>query len=245
MLPSSTAADLPVLATGPRWVVVNKPAGIATEGPPQFDNVEARARVQWRRSASSKAPFVGIVHRLDRPVSGALLLARNKSTLVALNEAFARRQTQKTYWAVTEQPLPAESGRLVHYLMRDRTGRRAVASTRPLSGAKEAALDYRLLRAAEGKFLYELLPLTGRFHQLRVQLATVGCPIIGDAAYGSPRLLTEHGIALHARALAFPEPGGEVTAEEVATVSVVAPLPGYWPLGVDGEEILEPDGPDA
>ena len=226
----SAATDLSVLATGPRWVAINKPAGIATEGPPQFDTVEARARVEWRRSATSKPPFVGVVHRLDRPVSGVLLLARNKSTLVALNESFARRQTQKTYWAVTERALPQERGRLVHYLMRDRTGRRAVAATRPLSGAKEAALEYTLLHSSERTFLYELRPLTGRFHQLRVQLATVGCPIIGDAAYGSARILTEHGIALHARELVFPQPGTKTGPGEVATVSVVAPLPEYWPL---------------
>ena len=217
---------LDILREGPGWAVINKPAGIATERHFQYDTVEARAQVQWTREGAKKPGYVGIVHRLDRPVSGALLLARKKSVLAKLNQAFAERKTRKVYWAVTDKPLPAAEGELVHYLGRTPDRKKAFASTRPVPGGQEARLRYRLLREAGGLlYEYELRPVTGRFHQLRVQLATAGAPIVGDQAYGSMRLLGEQVIALHAYSLAFPDPRGE--GEEI---EVVAPLPGYWPL---------------
>ena len=212
------------ITEGPNWVVINKPAGIATERHFQYDTVEARAQVQWKREDAKKPAFVGIVHRLDRPVSGALLLARNKSTLVTLNHAFSDRKTEKTYWAVTEKPLPAESGELLHYLGREPTRKKAFASTRPVSGAQEARLRYRLLEHRQGLHLYEITLLTGRFHQIRCQLAAAGAPIIGDHTYGALRPLRDHVIALHARSLVFPDPK---TGERI---EAIAPPPEYWPL---------------
>lgn len=214
--------SLDILRQGQRWVVINKPAGIGTERNFSNDTVEARAQVQWKRPRSQKHPFVGIVHRLDRPVSGALLLAQNKSTLVTLNEAFANQQTRKTYWALTDRPLPAAEGKLRHYLARDKFGRKAIAASRPLPKAKESLLHYRLIKKVGDDFLYEITPITGRFHQIRVQLATAGAPIIGDATYGSQRVAAPHSILLHARELTFPEPNGD-------TITVTAPVPNHWP----------------
>ena len=219
----TTLPPLTVLHEGNRYVAVSKPAGIATERNFTNDTVEARALAQFRRPRSLKAPFVGIVHRLDRPTSGVLLLALNKSTLLALNQAFTDRRVRKTYYAVTDQLLPERRGRLRHYLGRDRTGRRAVASTRPLPGAKEATLDYELLDTHDGLHTYAVRPLTGRFHQIRAQFAALGCPLFGDAAYGSGRLLGAHHIALHAGELTFPDP------TTGADTTVTAPLPDYWP----------------
>ena len=215
---------LDILREGPGWAVINKPAGIATERHFQYDTVEARAQVQWTREGAKKSGYVGIVHRLDRPVSGALVLARKKTILVKLNEAFAARQTRKVYWAVTDKPMPASAGELLHYLGRTPDRKKAFASTRPVPSAQEARLSYRLLREAEGLYEYELRPVTGRFHQLRVQLATVGAPIVGDHAYGSMRPVRDNVIALHAHSLAFPDPRGE------GEIEVAAPLPEYWPL---------------
>lgn len=213
---------LDILQQGHRWVVINKPAGIATEKHYDHDTVEARAQVQWKRPRSEKRPYVGIVHRLDRPVSGALLLAQNKSTLVALNTAFAERKTEKVYWALTAAALPKASGRLKHYLARDKFGRKAIASNRPLPSAKESVLDYQLLGQIGKNNLYEVRPITGRFHQIRVQLAAAGAPIIGDEPYGSEQVVGPNIILLHARSLTFPDPSGE-------PVAVVAPLPAHWP----------------
>lgn len=223
---------LEVIQEGRRWVVVNKPAGIATERHFTYDTVEARAQVQWKRPKSEKKPYIGIVHRLDRPVSGALILALNKSSLVALNAAFANQATTKTYWALTDAPLPAESGTLKDYLMRDAHGRKAVASKKPVASAKESILNYKLLRRVGEDYLYEISPITGRFHQIRVQLAASGAPIIGDEAYGSTRPAEPNTILLHARSLVFPAPTGE-------EITVVAPLPESWPDGVEVVEAVE------
>ncbi|WP_173021337.1 RluA family pseudouridine synthase [Lewinella sp. W8] len=216
-------SSLDILHEGQGYVVINKPAGIATEKHFNYDTVEARAQVQWKRPRSLKEAFVGIVHRLDRPVSGALLLAKNKSTLRLLNEAFAEKKVRKTYWAITDRPLPAEAGELRHFMARDRMGKKAIAATRPIPGAKEARLKYALRFAADGKFYWEVEPITGRFHQIRAQLATAGAPIIGDATYGSLHPLQPNCIALHARTLRFADPHTKEPVE------ITAPLPEYWP----------------
>lgn len=218
-------ASLPILATGTNWVAVNKPAGIATERHYDYDTVEKRAEQLWARPRSVKRPFVGIVHRLDRPVSGALLLAKNKSTLVALNKAFEQGATEKIYHAVTDRPLPEREGKLRHYIARDRMGKRAIATTRPIAGAKEAILTYRLLDTQQDIYWWEIRPVTGRFHQIRCQLAVVGAAIIGDAAYGSMRPLVDNCIALHAYSLGFPDPAAAVSEQ----ITVAAPYPDHWP----------------
>lgn len=207
--------QLTILHEGQGYVVIDKPAGIAVEKNFNNDTVEARALVQWRRPRSTKLPFVGIVHRLDRPVSGCLIVAKNKSTLRLLNKAFEGNKVDKTYLARTAAPLPAEKGSLKHYLARDRMGRRAVASKRPLAGAKESLLHYTLVGRVEEDYLYEITPITGRFHQIRVQLATAGAPIIGDVAYGSEREYLPECICLRAVRLGFLDPasGEKVTID--------------------------------
>ena len=215
---------LDVLREGPGWVVVNKPAGIATERHFQYATVESLAAEMWARPKASKPPYVGIVHRLDRVTSGALLLARRKSTLVRLNAAFADGSVSKIYLAATDKPLPATTGRLRHFLGRNPANRLAVASDRPVAGAKEALLDYRAVEATGAGYLYEVRLLTGRFHQIRAQLAAAGAPVIGDAPYGSARILGAQRIALHAVRLTFPDPAGE------EAITVTAPLPAEWPL---------------
>ena len=214
------APPLEILHAGHRYVVINKPAGIGVEAHYDKDTVAARARVQWKRPGASKDPYVGIVHRLDRPVSGCLLLARNKSTLRLLNQAFAEKRVKKTYHAVTSRALPREAGTLRHYLGRDAFGRRAVASTRPVPDHKESVLHYTLEEELPGgRFRYRIEPVTGRYHQIRVQLATAGAPIVGDGLYGSTEVVGAHRILLHASGVEFPEPGG------VGRVGVSSGLP--------------------
>lgn len=197
---------LTILHAGKGYAVIDKPAGIAVEKNFNHDTVEARALVQWKRPRSTKPPFVGIVHRLDRPVSGCLLLAKNKSTLRLLNKAFEEKKVGKTYRARTATPLPQEKGSLQHYLARDQRGRKAVASERPLAGAKESLLHYKLAGRAGEDYLYEITPVTGRFHQIRVQLAAAGAPIIGDVTYGSERTYLPECICLRAVRIGFADP---------------------------------------
>lgn len=200
---------LSIVHTGPRYVVLHKPAGISVGAYADHDTVEARAWAQFQRPKSPQKPYVGIVHRLDRPVSGLLLLARNKSTLRYLNEQFAGGRVRKSYLARTQVPLLSGKGKLEHYLARETGGRRAVALEGPAKGAKLSTLTYELVGQDDGFFEYRIHPLTGRYHQIRVQLATAGAPIIGDEKYGSSLPFRPNQIMLHAESLSFQDPAGE------------------------------------
>ena len=195
--------SLKIIYEGPGFVAIHKPAGISVEAFADHDTVEARAWALFRRPRSPKRPFVGIVHRLDRPVSGLLLLARNKSTLRYLNEQFASRRVHKVYRARTQVPLPAPAATLEHHLSRDATGKKAVASDQAHRDSKPGRLRYELYRQDEAWSDYRIYPISGRFHQIRAQLAAAGSPIVGDGTYGSPLPYHENAIALHAESLSF------------------------------------------
>ncbi|MEM7574907.1 MAG: RNA pseudouridine synthase [Bacteroidota bacterium] len=222
---------LSIVEAGHRWVVVNKPAGIGVEKHFQYDTVEMRALQQFRRLGATKPPYIGIVHRLDRVSSGCLLLARNKSTLVNLQQQFERREIQKIYWTLVRSAPPKESGQLKHYLLKDRTGKKAIATSRALNNAKLAELSYRLIKAENNYYLLEIDLHSGRFHQIRAQLAAIGCPIVGDRLYSGDienDFVHEHRIALHARRLSFK--GIKAEGAQAQQLTIEAPLPDYWPI---------------
>ena len=210
---------LPIIHEGAGYVIVNKPAGITTEAFRDHDTVEARAWTMFQRPRSPKKPFVGIVHRLDRPVSGLLILARNKSTLRYLNQQFAEQQVSKKYRARTQVPLPSGRGSLSDYLTRDSTGRRATLGDSSDKKARLSTLNYQLLSQPEGHYDYEIEPITGRYHQIRFQLANAGSPIIGDELYGSPLPYQPNQIMLHASELRF---------RDTEKIEVVLQLPPNW-----------------
>jgi 23S rRNA pseudouridine1911/1915/1917 synthase len=167
---------------------------------------------------------VGLVHRLDRPVSGVLLLARTSKGAERLSRQFREGTVKKTYWALVEGNWPDEPGVWTDRLEK----RRGANRSRTVDGpGKEASLAYRVLTQSRGQTLFELQPRTGRGHQLRVQLASRGLPIVGDIKYGArgpiPALDGGNRIALHARSLAFLHP---TRAEEI---EVTAPVPADWP----------------
>lgn len=171
------------------------------------------------RDAKPGEVFLGIVHRIDRPVSGAVLFAKTSKALVRLNEMIREGRIRKTYWALTERTPEPEEGELTHYIVRDgRTNRSRVYDT-PRPEAKEARLRYCTLGVSTHYTLVEVELLTGRHHQIRVQLSKIGCPIRGDLKYGAKRSLPNGGIALHSRSIAFEHP---VRHEPVA---VTAPVP--------------------
>lgn len=150
--------------------------------------------------------FLGVIHRLDRPVSGVVLYARTSKALTRMNEMFRNRNITKIYWAVTEKIPPAEEGILEHYLVRNRKQNKSYAYKKPVKESKLARLHYRLTGRSERYYFLEIDLQTGRHHQIRAQLAAAGCPIKGDLKYGASRSNNNGSIHLHARALRFMHP---------------------------------------
>ena len=168
--------------------------------------------------------FLGVVHRLDRPVSGLILFAKTSKGLDRMNNLFKRREIQKTYYAVVrKRPEPTE-GKLVHWLLKNPQKNVTRAYDQEVPGSQRSELSYKLVGELEGYYLLEVNPITGRPHQIRVQLSTLGCPIVGDNKYGYPRGSLKNSISLHARRLKFIHP------IKLEPVEIVAELPkdGFW-----------------
>ncbi len=163
--------------------------------------------------------FLGIVHRLDRPVSGAIIFARTSKSLVRLNKIFSHREVEKIYWAVVDNEPKEPEGTLVHFLKKDENKNKAYISKEGVDGAVRAELKYKLIAKSDKYCLLEVELFTGRHHQIRVQLATMNCHIKGDLKYGFPRSNINAGIHLHARKIVFTHP---VRNEPV---TVIAPPP--------------------
>ena len=149
---------------------------------------------------------VGVTHRLDRPVSGVVLFAKTSKALVRLNEMFRLGQVKKTYWAIVKNKPEQEEGELVHWLVRNEKQNKSYAYDTERPGAKQAILHYRLIASSDRYYLLEIDLKTGRHHQIRCQLARMGCPIKGDLKYGFERSNRDGGISLHARSAALIHP---------------------------------------
>lgn len=208
-------------------IVVNKRSGELvqpdpTGDPALEDEVKEMIRV---RDGKPGAVFLGIVHRIDRPVSGAVLFAKTSKALARMNETVKNRRIRKIYWAITENRPSPESGSLKHFLVRDGRTNRTKAYDRPIPDAKEARLDYRLLAESDRYRLLEIELLTGRHHQIRAQLSKIGCPIRGDLKYGAPRSNRDGSISLHARSIEFVHP---VRRSPVLITAPVPPQDNLW-----------------
>lgn len=163
--------------------------------------------------------FLGVCHRIDRPVSGVVVLARTSKALVRLNEMFKTREVKKTYWAVVENMPKQEEGHLIHWLRRDEQKNISRAYTEEVKGSQRCELFYKLIGKSDRYFLLEVNPVTGRHHQIRVQLSKMGCSIKGDVKYGAKRTNKDGRIHLHARQIEFVHP---VKKEPVV---IMAPVP--------------------
>ena len=203
-------------------IVVNKQSGEIVQGDktgdtPLSDIVKAYLKEKYNKPGNV---FLGVVHRLDRPVSGVVLFAKTSKALPRLNKLFAEhKKVKKTYWAIVANKPPQESGTLTHWLTRNEKTNTAKAYEREIPNSKKAVLDYRLVAASERYFLLEVQLHTGRHHQIRCQLAKMGCPIKGDLKYGAPRSNPDGSICLHARYLELEHP---VSHENI---SITAPVP--------------------
>ncbi len=209
--------NLPILYESNWLLAVDKPAGIVVEKSPHHASVEAWAETYIAQQ--TKKPFVGIIHRLDRPVSGVLLLAKKKAALKNLNEQFRLRSIQKIYQALVEKEPPVLTGELVHWLKKDVKNKKAIVYESPVNQADKCHLKYQFKEKVGAYFLLEIELHTGKFHQIRAQLAAIGCPIVGDKKYNATAPYQQDAIALHASRLSFQEP---LTQQ---LVTVVAPSP--------------------
>jgi 23S rRNA pseudouridine1911/1915/1917 synthase len=156
--------------------------------------------------------FLGVVHRLDRPVSGVLLFARTSKALMRLNEMFRKRQVKKIYLAIVKERPPDNEATIIHFLKKNEKQNKSYAFDDQVKGSKEASLSYRLIGRSERFYLLEIELHSGRHHQIRAQLAKIGCPVKGDLKYGYPRSNEDGSISLFARKLQLVHP---VTREEI------------------------------
>lgn len=216
---------LDILYEDNHLLVLNKPAGIATaHSDGQSVTMDELAREYLRERYQKPGNiFLGVVHRLDKPVSGVLVFARTSKAASRLSEQFRERDAAKLYWALTEAAPTTNQGVLEDWLFHDDAQHRVrvVAAEHPQ--AKNAKLTYLILQRTPRAYFWQLQPETGRKHQLRVQLASRGYPILGDAKYGATRGFPA-GIALHARQLSFTHP---TKAEDL---TFTAQLPRFWRL---------------
>lgn len=202
-------------------MVVNKHCGDLVQPDRETDDAletEIKAMIKVRDHKPGEV-FLGVVHRIDRPVSGAVLFAKTSKALSRLNEMIREGRIGKYYWAVTERVPEPKEGELRHYILRDGKTNRSKAFAAPRGDAKEARLRYRTLGASTRYTLVEVELLTGRHHQIRAQLAAAGCPIKGDLKYGARRSNPDGGISLHSRRMEFVHP---VSREPL---TVTAPVP--------------------
>jgi 23S rRNA pseudouridine1911/1915/1917 synthase len=189
-------------------IVINKLPSQIVQGDktgdrPLADLVKDYIKVKYKKNGEV---FLGVVHRLDRPVSGAVIFARTSKALTRLNALIKNREVNKTYWAVVKNMPPKESDTLVNFLRRDEARNKSYITGENTKNAQKASLTYKLIGSSDNYYLLEIDLQTGRHHQIRAQLASIGCPIKGDLKYGYPRSNSDASIHLHARHLYFIHP---------------------------------------
>ncbi|WP_028667143.1 RluA family pseudouridine synthase [Runella zeae] len=218
-------------------IIVNKAPGLLVQGDSTgdvclLDLVKDYIKQKYEKPGEV---FLGTVHRIDRPVSGLVVFARTSKALERMNEIFRKRDVQKTYWAVVRKHPPKKQDKLVSWLVKDESRNVVTAYDYPAPNAQKAELTYRVLGEINRHFLLEVTPLTGRPHQIRVQLSQMGCPIRGDVKYGFGKPNSDGNINLHARRLFFVHP---VKKESILCRAALPPEP-FWEefLELDPEEI--------
>lgn len=202
-------------------IIVNKTASEIVQGDKTGDVPLSETVKQYLKEKYHKPGnvFIGVTHRLDRPVSGLVVFAKTSKALSRLNEMFKNSEVKKTYWAIVKQTPAETEGELVNYLVRNEKQNKSYAYDTEKPGSKKAILHYRLIARSDNYSLLEVGLKTGRHHQIRCQLAKMGCPIKGDLKYGFPRSNPDGSICLHARRVRFVHP----VSKEL--IDVVAPVP--------------------
>lgn len=208
-------------------LIVNKAAGEITQGDKTgdttlIDTAKAYLKAKYNKPGNV---FVGLPHRLDRPTSGIVVLAKTSKALTRLNDLFRQNAVRKTYLAIVAQAPPQPESELTHHLVRNERQNKSYAHSRPIPNGKEARLHYRTLAQGDRYTLLEVDLLTGRHHQIRCQLAHIGCAIKGDLKYGAQRSNPDGSICLHAYRVAFQHPVTHALITIEAPVPTLAPWP--------------------
>lgn len=202
-------------------IIVSKVTGEIVQGDKTGDTPLSETVKEYIKEAYARPGnvFLGVVHRLDRPVSGLVLFARTSKALPRLNTMFANGDIHKTYWAIVKNQPPKQEDTLTHWIVRNEKQNKSYAYDREVPNSKKAVLDYKVIAMSDNYYLIEVNLHTGRHHQIRCQLAKIGCPIKGDLKYGSKRSNPDGSISLLSRKMEFIHP---VSKKEIA---VEAPLP--------------------
>lgn len=202
-------------------MVVNKEPGEIVQGDKTGDEPLVETLKRWLKEKYGKPGnvFLGVVHRLDRPVGGVVVFAKTSKALTRLNEMFRKGEVHKTYWALTRNKPTAPAARLVNWITTVEKTNKSTAHARPVAGAKEAALSYAHRASSDRYHLLEVNLETGRKHQIRVQLSAAGMPVKGDLKYGDKRSNPDGSISLLARRIRFEHP----VSHEM--IDITAPLP--------------------
>ena len=202
-------------------IIVSNRSGEIVQGDKTGDEPLGESVKRYIKEAYAKPGnvFLGVVHRLDRPVSGLVMFARTSKALPRLNKMFAGSDVHKTYWAIVKDMPPKPEGTLIHWLVRNEKQNKSYAYDKEVPNSKRAELDYKVIGRSDNYYLLEVNLKTGRHHQIRCQLAKMGCPIKGDLKYGAKRSNPDGSICLHSRRMEFIHP---VSQKQII---VEAPVP--------------------
>jgi 23S rRNA pseudouridine1911/1915/1917 synthase len=218
--------DTDILFEDNHIIAVNKKPSQLVQGDKTNDEPLSELVKKYIKSKYNKPGevFIGVVHRIDRPVSGIVLFAKTSKALSRLNELFRTKNIQKTYWAVVKNQPKNQEGTLINYLIKNEKSNKSFAYNEERKGALRSELSYKVIGKTDNYFLVEVLPLTGRHHQIRVQLSHMGCPIKGDLKYGFERSNKDASIHLHARKIEFIHP----VKNEQITIEAMPPNDPIW-----------------
>ena len=207
-------------------IVVNKTSSEIVQGDKTGDTPLSEMVKQYLKEKYNKPGnvFIGVTHRLDRPVSGLVVFAKTSKALPRLNEMFRNGEVKKTYWAIVKECPKETEGELVHYLVRNEKQNKSYAYDKEVKNSKKAVLHYKLIGHSLNDYLLEVDLKTGRHHQIRCQLAKMGCPIKGDLKYGFPRSNPDGSICLHARTVQFVHP----VSKEMIQLTAPVPEGNLW-----------------